>query len=107
MKMTLRWYGPGYDSVTLSQIRQIPGVSGVITTLYGTSPGEAWELEDIRGLKKTVEDAGLLIEGIESHERAEVFVNLKCEDDNACDYLQGYYFSKPLSQSEFVKFIKK
>ena len=34
MKMTLRWYGPGYDSVTLEQIRQIPGVTGVITTLY-------------------------------------------------------------------------
>ena len=66
MNMTLRWYGPGYDSVTLSQIRQIPGVSGVITTLYGTSPGEAWELDEIRALKKTVEDAGLTIEGIES-----------------------------------------
>lgn len=66
MKMTLRWYGPGFDSVKLSQIRQIPGVSGVITTLYSTSPGEAWELEDIRGLKKVVEDAGLAIEGIES-----------------------------------------
>jgi len=66
MKMTLRWYGPGYDSVSLSQIRQIPGVHGVITTLYGTNPGEAWDLEEIRALKKTVEDAGLFIDGIES-----------------------------------------
>lgn len=33
MEMTLRWYGPGYDSVTLKQIRQIPGVKNVITTL--------------------------------------------------------------------------
>lgn len=33
MDMTLRWYGPGYDSVTLKQIRQIPGVKNVITTL--------------------------------------------------------------------------
>ncbi len=66
MDMTLRWYGPGYDSVTLKQIRQIPGVEGVITTLYGTKPGEAWEAEDIRSIKKTVEDAGLTIKGIES-----------------------------------------
>ena len=36
MEMTLRWYGTGYDSVTLEQIRQIPGVRGVITTLYDT-----------------------------------------------------------------------
>ncbi|MCI7263331.1 MAG: mannonate dehydratase, partial [Clostridiaceae bacterium] len=56
----------GYDSVTLEQIRQVPGVTGVITTLYGTKPGEAWKAEDIRALKKTVEDAGLKLVGIES-----------------------------------------
>ena len=47
MKMGLRWYGPGYDSVSLEQIRQIPGVTGVITTLYGKQPGEVWEREEI------------------------------------------------------------
>ena len=34
MDMTLRWFGEGVDSVSLEQIRQIPGVKGVITTLY-------------------------------------------------------------------------
>ena len=34
MDMTLRWYGEGNDSVTLDQIRQIPGVTGVITALH-------------------------------------------------------------------------
>ena len=34
MQMTLRWYGSKYDTVTLKQIRQIPGVTGVISTLY-------------------------------------------------------------------------
>lgn len=38
MEMTLRWYGPGYDSVTLKQIRQIPGVKNVITTLFVMYP---------------------------------------------------------------------
>ena len=66
MNMTLRWYGPGYDSVTLEQIRQIPGVKGVITTLMGKMPGEVWTEEEIAELKKTVEDAGLSIMGIES-----------------------------------------
>ena len=32
MQMTLRWYGSKYDTVTLKQIRQIPGVTGVIST---------------------------------------------------------------------------
>lgn len=66
MNMTLRWFGPGYDSVSLEQIRQVPGVTGVVTTLYGSAPGEVWPLEEIRALKKTVEDAGLKIMGIES-----------------------------------------
>ena len=66
MKMTLRWYGPGYDSVTLEQIRQIPGVTGVITTLYDIPAGEEWPRERIKQLKAIVEEAGLKIEGIES-----------------------------------------
>ena len=66
MEMTLRWYGSKFDTVTLKQIRQIPGVRGVITTLYDTKPGEIWELSDILALKKEVEDGGLHIFGIES-----------------------------------------
>lgn len=66
MEMTLRWFGTGYDSVTLQQIRQIPGVTGVITTLYNTKPGEVWSQEDIHKLKVEVESAGLKIAGIES-----------------------------------------
>ncbi|MCR4991100.1 MAG: mannonate dehydratase [Lachnospiraceae bacterium] len=66
MEMTFRWFGTGFDTVTLKQIRQIPGVTGVITTLYDTEPGEVWSIESISALKKEVEDAGLHISGIES-----------------------------------------
>lgn len=66
MEMTLRWYGSKFDTVTLEQIRQIPGVKGVITTLYDTQPGEVWSRERIRALKEEVEAAGLHIAGIES-----------------------------------------
>jgi mannonate dehydratase len=66
MDMTLRWFGKDFDSVTLEQIRQIPGVTGVITTLYDTKPGEVWETEKIRGIKKEIEAAGLKLKGIES-----------------------------------------
>ena len=66
MEMTLRWYGSKFDTVTLQQIRQIPGVKGVITTLYDTQPGEVWTREAIRALKDEVEAAGLHIAGIES-----------------------------------------
>ena len=33
MKMTFRWYGES-DSIPLSYIRQIPGMSGVVTAVY-------------------------------------------------------------------------
>lgn len=66
MEMTLRWYGSKFDTVTLKQIRQIPGVTGVITTLYDTQPGEVWDRERIRGMKDEVEAAGLHIAGLES-----------------------------------------
>ena len=66
MEMTLRWFGTGFDSVTLEQIRQVPTVKGVITTLYDTTPGEVWKKEAIRAIKDEVESAGLKISGIES-----------------------------------------
>jgi mannonate dehydratase len=66
MQLAMRWFGSGYDSVTLEQIRQIPGVTGIITTLYGTQPGEVWDRAAILAMKKEVESAGFTLAGIES-----------------------------------------
>ena len=66
MEMTLRWYGSKFDTVTLEQIRQIPGVTGVITTLYDTAPGDVWSRERIQEMKAEVAAAGLHVAGIES-----------------------------------------
>lgn len=66
MEMTFRWFGKKFDSVTLEQIRQVAGVTGIITTLYHTKPGEIWKKEEIIALKKEIEDAGLRLAGIES-----------------------------------------
>ncbi len=66
MNMTLRWYGSKVDTVTLKQIRQIPGVKGVITMLYDIPAGEVWPLDRIQALKAEVEAADLKILGIES-----------------------------------------
>lgn len=66
MKMGLRWFGEGYDTVSLEKIRQVPGVRGVITTLYGAMPGENWDKDQVLALQRSVEDAGLEVLGIES-----------------------------------------
>ncbi|WP_456276469.1 mannonate dehydratase [Bacillus sp. AK128] len=65
MKMTLRWYGVD-DKVTLDEIRQIPGVSGVISAIYDVPVGEVWPVNKILELKNKVESKGLVLEGIES-----------------------------------------
>ena len=65
MKMTFRWFGDE-DPVTLDKIRQIPGMTGVVTALYDTPVGEVWSQESIDKLKKEINDKGLEMEVIES-----------------------------------------
>lgn len=87
MEMTLRWYGSDFDTVTLEQIRQIPGVTGVITTLYDTAPGEIWSRERIRAMKNEVAAAGLHISGIES---VNVHDAIKTGSDDCDKYIDNY-----------------
>ena len=65
MKMTFRWYGQS-DSISLEKIRQIPGMSGVVTAVYSVPVGEVWPEEDIAELKEECDKAGLEMEVIES-----------------------------------------
>lgn len=44
MQMTMRWFGAEKDTVTLEQIRQVPGVTGVVPALHDLPAGEAWPL---------------------------------------------------------------
>ncbi len=87
MEMTLRWYGSDFDTVTLQQIRQIPGVTGVITTLHDMAPGEVWSRERIRGMKEEVEAAGLHVAGIES---VNVHDAIKVGSEDREQYISNY-----------------
>ena len=87
MEMTFRWYGSKFDTVTLKQIRQIPGVTGVITTLYDTTPGEVWTREAIHALKEEVEASGLHISGIES---VNIHDAIKIGSPNREQYIDNY-----------------
>lgn len=66
MQMTFRWYGDGNDSVTLEQIRQIPGVEGIVWALHHKQPGEVWEPEEIAAEAAKIERAGFNIDVVES-----------------------------------------
>ena len=65
MKMTFRWYGEK-DSIPLSYIRQIPGMTGVVTAVYDVPVGEVWPVEKIARLKDLCDKEALEMEVIES-----------------------------------------
>jgi mannonate dehydratase len=65
MQMTFRWYGDD-DNVTLDNIRQIPGVKGIVSAIYDVPVGEVWPLDKILALKAKVEAKGLKLETVES-----------------------------------------
>ena len=46
-------------------------------------------------------DMKIVVEGIETKEMVDNFSDMKCE------YIQGFYFSKPVPKNEFVRFIRK
>lgn len=90
MEMTLRWYGPGYDSVSLKQIRQVPGVKGVITTLMGKQPGEIWTESEVLELKRIVEADGLQIMGIESINISDdIKIGTEKRDEHIANYIKS------------------
>lgn len=87
MEMTFRWFGKKFDTVSLEHIRQIPGVTGIISTLYDTMPGEVWSRERIRALKEEIENAGHHLSGIES---VNVHDSIKIGNEERDYYINNY-----------------
>lgn len=87
MNITFRWFGKEYDSVTLDKIRQLPHVTGIISTLYGKPAGEEWYRDEIRSLKETIERSGLSLLGIES---VNVHESIKAGFRDRDKYIENY-----------------
>jgi len=90
MKMAMRWFGPDHDPVTLDKLRQVPGLKGVITTLYGVPPGEVWKKDEFLALKCEVEASGLSVLGIES---LGVHDSIKAAEKDRDKYIENYIAS--------------
>lgn len=92
MKMTFRWYGED-DKVTLDQIKQIPGMTGIVSAIYDVPVGEVWPMEKITALKEKIEAHGLefsVIESVPVHE--DIKLGLPSRDkyiDNYCQTLRN------------------
>lgn len=66
MRMVFRWFGEGNDTVSLQQIKQIPGVEGIVWALHHVPAGEVWSMEEIMKVKQTADAHGLHMEVVES-----------------------------------------
>ncbi len=87
MKMTFRWYGEGNDSITLKQIKQIPGCSGLMGVLDQYAAGEVWEESVIAKYVEAVHKAGLEVEVIES---VNVHEDIKMGLPDRDQYIENY-----------------
>jgi len=65
MHMTFRWFGPD-DPIPLANIRQIPGVTGIVSALYDVAIGDVWPKSKLEQLGETVERHGMKLSVIES-----------------------------------------
>ena len=87
MKMTFRWFGEHSDTVTLRQIKQIPGMTGIMGFLDYKAAGEVWAEEEIAAYIGGVKAAGLdcdVIESVNVHE--DIKMGLPTRDQ----YIENY-----------------
>lgn len=84
--MTFRWYGED-DPVTLDKIRQIPGVTGIVSAIYDIPVGNVWPLEKIIKLKEAIETKGLTLSVIES---VPVHEDIKTGSGDRDRYIDNY-----------------
>ena len=89
MQMGFRWYGEGNDSIKLSDIKQIPGVTSIVWALHHKQPGEVWEKEEIAQVQKQLEPYGFNMDVVESvNVHDDIKVGLPTRDQYIENYIQ-------------------
>lgn len=100
MKFSLDDFGTGYSN--MQRIVKLPfdiiKLDRTFTELYD-NPKLGIVLTNAINMIKAMK-MKIVVEGVETAEMLKLFSELECE------YIQGYYFSKPIPREEFVKFIQ-
>ena len=100
LKFSLDDFGTGYSN--MQRIVKLPfniiKLDRTFTELYD-NPKLGIVLTNTINMIKAM-DMKIVVEGVETAEMLKLFSDLECE------YIQGYYFSKPIPREEFVKFIQ-
>src|SRR5699024_4325373 len=89
MQMGFRWYGEGNDKITLSDIKQIPGVTSIVWALHSKMPGEIWEVDEIAEVQKQLEPYGFNMDVVESvNVHDDIKIGLPTRDQYIANYIQ-------------------
>lgn len=87
MKMVFRWYGEGNDTVNLRQLKQIPGLEGVVWALHDMVAGEVWPMDKIKAYEEMVKPYGLHLDVVES---VNVHEDIKLGLPSRDQYIENY-----------------
>ena len=89
MQMGFRWYGEGNDIISLSDIRQIPGVKTIVWALHDKMPGEIWQPEEIEKVVSQIRAAGFnadVVESVNVHD--DIKIGLPSRDGYIDNYIR-------------------
>ena len=93
-------FGTGYSN--MQRIASLPlSIIKIDKTMVDDSESVTMQIV-IENTVKMVKSLGMkiVVEGVETQTQLEHFEDLRC------DYIQGYYFSKPLPKEEFIAFMR-
>ncbi len=98
-------YGTGY-----SNIRKVISLPVDVIKLGKAFVDDIEDPEMMIVIKETIKmmkslGKEILAEGVETESAVRIFKNLKCDLIQGCEYMQGFYFSKPLPEKDFLHFI--
>ena len=89
MKIGFRWYGEGNDVISLSDIKQIPGVTSIVWALHNKMPGEVWEKEEIAEVQKQLAPYSFNMDVVESvNVHDDIKIGLPTRDKYIENYIQ-------------------
>lgn len=87
MEMTFRWYGKDNDTISLSDVKQIPNTTGIVWALHEKPVGEIWEKEEIAKEIEYITDNGFNAKVVES---VNVHESIKLGDESRDYYIENY-----------------
>ncbi len=99
-------YGTGYSNVKRVTTLPVEIVKLDKSFVDGVDDPKMWIM--VQDTVKMLKEMGrkVLVEGVEEEKVVHKFTELGADYIQGCEYLQGYYFCRPLPEKDFLEFMK-